>query len=288
MSAAAWSRLASPILAGTMVVLASQTGAAPGDKIPNLMSADFGWQSGIADWQQPPPGNGHGPIKPDPDHPYTSNAEGGRTGRPPTKRLGDYKDPVLKPWAAAEMKASNDEALSSVEKIPFAAQARCYPGSVPGQDLFPFEPIYFIQLPQVVYMIWQRDHMVRRVWMKDTHTVNLKPSWFGDSIGRYENGDTFVIDTVGLSTKNSFIDNFRTPHTDKLHVVERLTLEGDGTHLTGIVKVEDPDTFNAPLTMMQRWTKAKSRMIETVCAENNNDYFSQGLFPVPIAAKPDF
>ena len=228
------------------------------------------------------------PIKPDPEHPYTSNAVGGRTGTQPTKRLGDYRDPVLKPWAAAEMKASNDEALSSVEKIPFAAQARCYPGGVPGQLLFPFEPIYFIQLPNIVYMIWQRDHMVRRVFMTDKHSENIKPSWFGESIGHYENGDTLVIDTIGLSTKDSYIDNFRTPHTDKLHVVERLQLEADGTHLTGIARVEDPDTFNAPLTMKQRWTKTKGRMIETVCAENNNDYFSQGLFPVPMAAKPDF
>jgi len=40
--------------------------------------------------------------------------------------------------------------------------------------------------------------------------------------------------------------------------------------------------------MQQRWFKARSPMIETVCAENNNDYFSQGLFPVPVADKPDF
>jgi hypothetical protein len=137
-------------------------------------------------------------------------------------------------------------------------------------------------------MIWQRDHMVRRVLMTDRHSENLKPSWFGESIGRYEGGDTFVIDTIGLSTKDSYIDNFHTPHTEKLHVVERLKLDPDGQRLTGIVKVEDPDTFNAPLTMMQRWFKAKEPMIETVCAENNMDYFSQGLFPVPMADKPDF
>ncbi|HLH98442.1 MAG TPA: hypothetical protein VKW08_25310 [Xanthobacteraceae bacterium] len=279
------------VCAAGLAGLAAVAGAAvavPSSKIPQLTSADFGWQSNVADWQEPPPGSGHGPIKPDPEHPYTSNAVGGRTGTQPTKRLGDYRDPVLKPWAAAEMKASNDEALSSVEKIPFAAQARCYPGGVPGQLLFPFEPIYFIQLPNIVYMIWQRDHMVRRVFMTDKHSENIKPSWFGESIGHYENGDTLVIDTIGLSTKDSYIDNFRTPHTDKLHVVERLQLEADGTHLTGIARVEDPDTFNAPLTMKQRWTKTKGRMIETVCAENNNDYFSQGLFPVPMAAKPDF
>jgi len=278
--------LAGAILAG--LAAATAAGAAPSDKIPNLTSADFGWQTNVSDWQEPPPGSGHGPIKPDPDHPYTSNAEGARTGKPPTKRIGDYRDPVLKPWAAAEMKASNDEALSSVEKIPFAAQARCYPGSVPGQLLYPFEPVYFIQTPKIVYMIWQRDHMVRHVFMTDAHSENLKPSWFGESIGHYEGGDTLVVDTIGLSTKDSYIDNFHTVHSEKLHVVERFRLEADGQHLTGIATVEDPDAYNAPITMLQRWFKAKGRMIETVCAENNNDYFSQGLFPVPVADKPDF
>jgi hypothetical protein len=258
------------------------------DSVPPLASADFGWLTGFADWLEPPPGHGHGPIKPDPDHPYTSNAEAGRTGKPPTKRLGNYKDPVLKPWAAALMKASNDEALSDPLKIPFAAQARCYPGGVPTQLLFPFEPLFFIQMPKMVYMMWQRDHMVRRVSLTDRHSEKLKPSWFGESIGRYEGANTFIVDTIGLSTQNSYIDNFHTPHTEKLHVVERFTVAADGKSLTAIVTADDPDTFNEPLTMMQRWAKTNGRMGETNCAENNYDYFSQGLFPVPVADKPDF
>ena len=96
------------------------------------------------------------------------------------------------------------------------------------------------------------------------------------------------IDTIGLSTKNSYIDNFRTPHTEKLHVVERFTIEPGGKNLTAIATVEDPDTFNAPLTMKQRWFKVDGSMEETVCAENNGDFFNQNLFPVPEADKPDF
>jgi hypothetical protein len=279
-------------LGGAVAGLAASLGIAAGAetsiRIPALMSADFGWQSNIADWQEPPPGYGHGPIRPDPDHPYTSNYQAAQTGTQPTKRIGDYRDPVLKPWAAAAMKASNDDALSSIKKIPFAAQARCYPGGVPGQLLFPFEPLYFIQLPKIVYMIWQRDHQVRRVFLTDRHSDRLKPSWFGESIGHYENGDTLVIDTIGLSARNSYIDNFRTPHTEKEHVIERLTLEPDNEHLTAIVKVEDPDTFNEPLWMKQRWFKQKHRIAETVCSEDYEDYFDQGLFPVPTANKPDF
>src|SRR5204862_2149296 len=141
------------------------------------------------------------------------------------------------------------EALSNPMRIPFAAQARCFPGGVPGQLLFPFEPFYFIQTPKVVYMMWQRDQWVRRIFLTDKHSETVKPSWFGESIGRYENGDTLVIDTIGLSTENSYIDNFRTPHTTKLHVVERLKLSADGKGLEAFVTVDDPETFNEKLHM---------------------------------------
>ena len=260
----------------------------PANAVPPLASAEFGWQTNTGDWQAPPSGSGHGPIANDPDHPYNSNVEAQRTNTQPTKRIANYKDPILKPWAAAQMLASNEEVLKGIRDIPFAAQSRCYPGGVPGQLLVPFEPLYFIQKPTEVWMMWQRDHMVRRVFLTDKHSEHIKPSWFGESIGHYENGDTLVIDTVGLSTKNSFIDNFRTPHTEKLHVVERITIEPGGKNLRAIATVEDPDTFNGPLTMSQRWSKVERPLAESVCAENNGDFFNQNLFPVPEAKQPDF
>jgi hypothetical protein len=252
--------------------------------IPDLASVDFAWLAMGADWKDPPAGAGHGPIKSDPDHAYHGNLDGpGQV----TIRLGNYKDRVLKPWAAAQMLASNEEALSGKRAVPFAAQARCWPGGVPGQLLYPAEPFYFIQTPTQVWMIWQRDHMVRRIYLTDKHSEAVTPSWFGESIGRYENGE-LIVDTIGLSTKNSYIDNFRTPHSEKEHVVERFKLSPDGKMLEAYVVVEDPDTFNEPLHLIQRWRKVKNPLVETVCAENNADHFKQNLFPMPEAEKADF
>jgi hypothetical protein len=273
------------VCAGVVIAGVASAQTATTAKIPDLSPVGFGW-AGLAEWHDPPPGTpGHGPIKQDPEHPFVPNV--GANGRQVTLRLGDYKDPVLKPWAAAQMHASNDEVLSGKRAVPFAAQAICYPGGVPGQLVFPIEPFYFIQKPTEVWMIWQRDHMVRRVYMTDRHSQTVKPSWFGESIGHYEN-DELVVDTIGLSTKMSYIDNLRTPHSEKEHVVERFKLAADGNTLEAIVTVEDPDTFNEPLHMMQRWRKVKNPMLETVCAENNVDYFHQNLFPIPQATKADF
>jgi len=97
-----------------------------------------------------------------------------------------------------------------------------------------------------------------------------------------------VVDTIGLRAKNSYLDWFRTPHTEKLHVVERYKVSDDGKRLEVLVKVEDPDTFNEPLYMVRRWNKVPNQLLEMVCAENNVDRFGKNLFPIPQVDKPDF
>jgi hypothetical protein len=232
-----------------------------------------------------PPAPLRGPIHNDPDHPLQGNVD--RAGRQVTVAMGDYKDPILKPWAAEQMRQSNEEVLAGKRGMPFLATSRCYPGGVPGQLLWTTEPMYIIQTPKVVYMEWERDSLTRRIYLTDHHSAHLTLSWYGESIGHYENGE-LVVDTIGLSTKLSFLDMFRTPHTEKLHVIERLKLTADGKFLEAMVKVEDPDTFNEPMYMMARWRKHFAPWQEFICAENNGDRFNHNLFPIPEAKTPDF
>ena len=266
-------------------------------KIPQLASnpSDWAWVRIRADgrnalfgdgWLDPAPGL-RGPIRNDPDHPMQGN-QGRGPGRQVTLAFGDYRDPILKPWAAEQMRISNEEVLTGKRGMPFLATSRCYPGGVPGQLLWTTERLFFIQEPKVVHMVWERDSLSRRIYMTDKHSETVKPSWFGESIGRYEPDGTLVVDTVGLSTHNSFLDWYRTPHSEKEHVVERFKVSADGRMLEALVTVEDPDAFNEPLHMVQRWRKVKNQLLETVCAENNGDHFSKNLFPIPQAATPDF
>jgi len=258
---------------------------APNGKIPELGSSTFAWLIIRPEWL-PPPAGLRGPIPSDPEQRQHMNQDG--AGQV-TVRLGNWRDPVLKPWAAEQMRISNEEVISGKRGLPFSAQATCYPGGVPGQLLYPAEPFYFIQTPKVVYMIWQRDHMVRRVYMTDKHSDNVKPSWFGESIGHYENGE-LVVDTIGLQAKDkySYINNFRTPHSEKLHVTERYKILPNGNTLEAFIKLDDPDAFNEPLYMIKRWRKAGNPFLETVCAENNVDVFYTNLVPIPRAKKADF
>jgi hypothetical protein len=264
-------------------------------KIPDFSTnSSFSWQRLRADggsaqygdgWLDPPAGM-RGPIREHPDYPLRGNSARGR-GEQTTVAIGNHMDPILKPWAAEQMRISNEEVLSGKRGMPFLAASRCYPGGVPGQLLWTAQRMSIAQTANMVRFMWQRDALTRRIYLTDKHSENVKPSWFGESIGRYENGE-LIVDTIGLSTRLSFLDMFRTPHTEKLHVVERFKLSADGRFLEALVKVEDEDTFNEPMYMTARWRKQNGPWEEFICAENNADHFSHNLFPMPEATRPDF
>jgi hypothetical protein len=72
-----------------------------------------------------------------------------------------------------------------------------------------------------------------------THPAKVTPSRAGHSIGRWD-GDTLVVDTVGF-LPGSLAGNL--PHSDKLHVVERFTLNPTTLELTRGIVAEDPVYF---------------------------------------------
>ena len=102
-------------------------------------------------------------------------------------------------------------------------------------------------------MIYSGDEQVRHVYLDVPHSANPKPSWYGESVGHYE-GDTLVIDTIGLNDK-TFIDNFRTPHTEKLHVVERFRLVDGGKVMQVNITFDDPDAFYQSWSGIQRYRR---------------------------------
>jgi len=252
--------------------------------IPNFMSADFGWQpAGGFDFRPV-----EGKVAPVGREPGLARGGNGN-GQQGIERLSDAENPNLKPWAAAQMRMHNDLVRSGHRA--FTAQSRCWPGGVPGQLLFVAEPVYFIQTPQEVWIIWQRDHNVRRVYLNREHSLNPKPTWFGESVGHYDNGE-LVIDTIGfIEHPYSFVDNNRTPHTKDLHVVERWKLFDGGNAVEATVTVDDPGTLNAPWSGQTRWQKVNRPMVESACAENNLNYerfFKLNEYPMPEAKTLDF
>ena len=245
--------------------------------VPDFSTDQVGWVgTGAGGNFSPVPGLPP-PVASDPAHPYVPNGQ----GRQPTYRIADLTNPNLKPWVKARMQKDNDEVLAG--KIAFTARSSCAHAGVPAfMGYGGPTPLYFVQTPKEVLLIFSGDHQVRRVYLDVPHSENPKPSWYGESVGHYE-GDTLVIDTIAQNDK-TFVDNFRTPHTDRLHVVERWKLADNGQALDVSFMVDDPDAFNAPWGGMRRYRRVQQAMAEDVCAENN--YFFD--YHIPTAAKPDF
>jgi hypothetical protein len=219
------------------------------------------------------------PLAQDPRYPFVPNG----TGQQPTYRIADLSNQNLKPWAKEIMKKDNDEVLAG--KIAFTSGSSCALAGVPafltlgGNN----NPYRFIQTGKEVRILRDADSQVRRVFLNVPHSASPTPSWYGESVGHYE-GDTLVIDTIGLNTK-TFVDYYRTPHTEKLHVVERWRMVEDGKAMEVVFTVDDPDTYYEPWTGTRRFRRVEREFVEQICSEGNRNLFD---YKIPVANKPDF
>ena len=185
--------------------LGAQPALDPAGAIPDFSSNKMTWvlMNGTA-YFRAPGDTGPGPIVDMPGHEYVADYN---------TRVADTTNPILKPWAKKLMDINNDRVLAG--GIPFYPTSRCWPGGVPGLLLYPGEPVFFIQTPKEVWILYQRDSQVRRIYLNVPHSKNPGFSAYGESVGHYENGDTLVVDTIGLDDKGP-IDRFRTPHTEAI------------------------------------------------------------------------
>jgi len=246
----------------------------------SLGNSSTGWVSVGTDWE-PVPG-AQPPVTYDPAHRYVPNG----SGEQPTFRVADLTNPNLTDFAKESLKKDNDLVLSGYAM--YARESRCWMTGTPVYLLNPAQPTFILQRPDKITMLWQMDQQVRHIYMNVPHSANPKPSWYGESVGHYE-GDTLIVDTIGQNDK-SFIDNYRTPHSDKLHVIERFRLTDGGKGLEANVTIEDPVALKQPLQVIHRWRKVEGNtMTESRCADGEMvNPFGQRAEPLPTSNKPDF
>jgi hypothetical protein len=254
----------------------AQQKAAP----PDFSTDGVGWVglNGTGPFFEAVPGR-LAPVADDPAHPFVPNLV---RGRQPTYRIADLTNPNLKPWVKERMKKDNDEVLAG--KIAFTPGSSCMPAGVPSfMACGGPNPLYFLQTPKEVWMIVSSNQQIRRVYLDVPHSTNPKPSWYGESVGHYE-GDTLVIDTIGQNDK-SFVDVYRTPHTEGLRVAERWRIVDGGRAMEATFTVDDPGAFYQPWSGMRRYRRVQQEIAEEICAENNQHLFD---YHIPVASQPDF
>ena len=101
--------------------------------------------------------------------------------------------------------------------------------------------------PEQVRMTYYWFNATRRIYTDGRpHPtgVDLVSSFMGHSIGHWE-GDTLVTDTVGLNA--GIYDRTGAPHSDQIHVMERL-------RMTGPNLLEDQITIEDPEMLTKQWS----------------------------------
>jgi hypothetical protein len=231
--------------------------------------------------------------------------------------VGDYTNPILNPAAAAVVRKHAELALAGVG-YP-SPRNQCWPQGVPF--IFTNFATQLLQQPDRITILYDEDHEVRHVRMNQPHAAPVTPSWYGDSVGHYE-GDTLLIDTVGFKIGPfSAIDQYGTPFTPALHVMERYRLIDDqaakeaqqrgakenpraggaavaegwaadpnykGKGLQLQFTVEDAGVFTTAWAATKTYRRVFRGWPENVCAENPHRYNTEKDPAVPTADKPDF
>ena len=233
-----------------------------------------------------------------------------------SRLIGDYESPILKPAAAQEVKQLGENELHGMPNA--SARNQCWPEGVPA--IFRDMTVAVLQQPDQITLLYDYDHEVRRVRMNRQHPASVTPTWYGDSVGRFE-GDTLVIDTVGIRVSSlTMVDSLGTPQSPAMHVIERYRLvdyaaaragqtrglqenffiggggdsgspldpeyRGNGLQLQ--LTVDDAGVFTAPWSATITYRRALGGMVESACAENLRGTYAGKDSAIPQAGKPDF
>jgi len=267
---------------------------------------DFGgvWARSTFGWEIPD--DGPGPLR---------NLQRRPNGISDAQMLvGDYKSPVLTARASEIVKQHGD--MSKAGQAFGDPSNQCVSMGTPY--ILRVNEMQMAQQRDKVTILYMQDHQFRTIRLNGSHPARIDPSWHGDSIGHYE-GDTLVVDTVGIKVGPvSMVDQYGTPHSEALHVVERYTLvpdemakalsakndreygRADGPAADGVFvdygykgkglhvefTVEDPVMFAMPWKGAVTYLRAANDWEERVCAENTFEYYQH--VAMPVAGKADF
>ena len=275
------SLISTAIIVATGAIVFAEALAQP-NNFSTILAPDF---SGLwrAEDTEPP---GRPGVRQHPDYVQRGSRGAGGVRQAPVPAIADVTDPLLQPWTAEALKDVVDRRIAGEVILP--ARSLCWPNGVPAIVELGGQPIQFLQTENQVTIHHMEGPELRYIYLDVSHSENITPSWYGESVGHFD-GNTLVVDTIGMNDR-TVVDDFQTPHSEALHVVERYTLLEDGETIEVHYTVDDPEAFTEVWTgsrILHRITRAPV-FEEFYCAESNIDILTGGEYPMPTATKLDF
>ena len=156
-------------------------------------------------------------------------------------------EPPLTPWAEEKYrvirKGIADPSQQAREDIDPILEPYCMTPGFPRIYLRP-GAVEIVQLPNALYMNFDEHSQSRRIYMDGRkHPANAPPSFMGHSIGWWD-GDTIVVETVGLNDL-TWLDGMGHPHSTELRVDERIRKTAQNMMKVEFL-FEDPKAFTRP------------------------------------------
>jgi len=184
--------------------------------------------------------------------------------------MPEMRSPYKEEFAALLSRAKNGEQLPD-------KPAACFPPGMPKMMVMIYG-MEVLQTPNIIALTSEYQAASRRIWMdlKDHPPADeLEDTYTGHSIGHWE-GDTLVVDTVGIRPDVSYLRHIEMAHGRKTRIVERFHQTTPDT-LVDEMTLMDPDVFIKP------WVKTYTyhyrpdlRIEEYVCLDNNRAVDEQG------------
>jgi hypothetical protein len=161
----------------------------------------------------------------------------------PDKPFKTY--PLTPQYAAILKQRRDDEAAGKPFQV---AQNRCLPAGLAASMTTGAYPLEIFYQKGGQEILFQKENVgaLYRVYLNRPHKSadELYPLFYGDSIGHWE-GNTLVIDSVSLGATSAF--DLITPHSDALHVIQRLQRPTYDT-LQDEITFDDPKALTIPIT----------------------------------------
>ncbi len=189
------------------------------------------------------------------------------------------EDVEMTPWAAGI--AAARQSRNHVDD-PYGF---CMPPGFPRID-YAGGPFKVLVTPGVTAFLYETlvGLMFRQVFTDGRPLPQVSdPSWLGYSVGRWE-GDTFVVDTVGLKD-GGWLDTLKGhPSSDALQVTERFRRTDFG-HMDLAITIDDPKAYRKPWTARTAvFLQPDTELLEAFC--DNHQKTMEHRVVTPVAEPP--
>ncbi len=184
---------------------------------------------------------------------------------------GPPAQPSFTPEYAQKLKAFEaEQAAGGHQDLP---SANCVPPGMPAIMMQPY-PVEFLFTPGKVTIAIEAFSQMRRVFLDGrAHPPDPDATFNGHSIGRWE-GDTLVVDTIGVTTEVPIGFNGGMRHSERMRIEERIrTTDADTMQIR--TTITDPAALTQPFVTTQALKRHRNwDVAEYVCEQNNRNFMN--------------